>query len=315
MRNQLPLLSCVIPIRGNSEDLSQLKRIRSSPPSKHVEWILVIDGEPTALVYDAAEELTNRPDVNILAQSCMNPGSSRNAGLAVACGDFVAFLDVDDEACVEAYVSLCRDLTAHRVTVGVVGYCEVGGESSSPRQCGVPSSGLQVGWSLLRRRVGIWRFVFSRAFLQRANVSFPESSYGEDLQFIVCVLTHSSSVWGVPRIGYKYRQHLGPRLTRQSPSASDVRSLLQALEDSLIANSANPAARHILQSWLARIWVRSQRLGKGAPTPKVRIDHAVLIARGLVWSCIWALREPGTLVRNLHSNLFQVGTNHELTGE
>lgn len=315
MSDQSPCLSLVIPIRGNSADLSQLERLRRTLPSKDIEWLLVIDGEPTALVCGVTEELKNRCDVIILSHSGLNPGSARNAGLAIARGEFVAFLDVDDEACIDAYLSLCLDLAAHKVAVGAIGYREVSWESSLPREGGVPRSGLQLGWSLLRRRVGIWRFVFSRDFLQSAGVRFPELSYGEDLKFIVCVLTHSPRVWGVARIGYTYRHHSGSQLTRQAPSASHVRSLWQSLEDSLMANSADPAARHVIQSWLARIWARNQRLGNGTPTPQVRIHHAVLIARGLAWSCLWALHEPKGLVISIRLHLLRAGTNYERTGE
>ena len=304
-----------MPIRGDAEDLSQLELLRSSCPSGDVEWILVVDGEPTELVCGVTLELARRPDVVVLSQSCLNPGSARNAGLASACGDFVAFLDVDDEASIGAYLALCLELAAHGIMVGAIGYREVNEASSSPHEQGLPRSGDQVGWALLQRRVGIWRFAFSRAFLQSAGVRFPEASYGEDLQFVVCVLTHSPRVWGLARVGYTYRHHSGTQLTRQSPSASDVGKLWRFLEESLIANSANPAARHVLQSWLARIWARSLRLETWTPAPQVRIHHAALITRGLAWSCLWALREPKALVISFRSKLLRGSTTTGRAGE
>ena len=296
-----PLLSLVIPVRGDAFQLTQLG-VACSTALPGVEWIVVVDGDPGGSVTSALAPLRDRPDVKVVKQERRGPGVARNAGLSHALGATVAFLDSDDEADVSAFIRLASDMSRHRALVGVLGYEMVrDGEANSRLEGQIPAAGWQDPWPLLRRRAGVWRFAFERDFLLREGVTFPDQSYAEDLVFLATVLASGKPAWGVPACGYTYRIHSDAALTQQRPSALDVAATLGTL-DSALESARSPEQRRVLQSWRARIWLRLRRspiTGDLQPLPRAEL------LKGLAWSVAWAACNPSHLASFVRSKVDQ----------
>lgn len=91
-----PLVSVVIPTRGRPALLLRAIEGVLAQSVASLEVIAVIDGDDPATV--AAVEAVADPRVRYLALAQSGgPGAARNAGVAVAKGEWVAFLDDDDE--------------------------------------------------------------------------------------------------------------------------------------------------------------------------------------------------------------------------
>lgn len=93
----MPAVSIVIPTHARPERLEACLAAvdRLAYPSERLEVIVVADGgvEPVARRLD----LPNGLDVRVIRQSQTGPGGARNAGVAAAEGELVAFVDDDCE--------------------------------------------------------------------------------------------------------------------------------------------------------------------------------------------------------------------------
>src|SRR6267378_4252792 len=92
------LVSAVIPTRGRPELLLRAVRSVLAQTLREIEAVVVIDGQDPAT--EQAMETLARKDsrVRVIALPTSTGGSAaRNRGVAEASGEWIAFLDDDDE--------------------------------------------------------------------------------------------------------------------------------------------------------------------------------------------------------------------------
>lgn len=289
---QVPLLSLVIPVRGESEDLFQLEVLAQHEKTHTIEWILVIDGSPSHYTQRVLAALDGRPDVTVVQQCAAGPGKARNLGFMHAQGTFVAFVDADDWADPLAFLGACVELQERQLDVAALGYREVFVPGNAVLETVRPRPGAQNGWALLRRRAGVWRFVFRTSLLATDNLRFPDAAYGEDLRFLSCVLTSCPNVWGIHQVAYTYRHHAGLQLSERRPSARELMEVRESLVIALGVNGRSPTARHVLESWLGRIWAIHGTVSLNSLSSPGRFVDSTRVARGIAWSLWWAMCDP-----------------------
>ena len=93
MPNGTPLVSVVIPAHNAQAYLAEcLSSVQAQAGAFALETIVVDDGSS-----DATPDIARRhPGVTCLSQAQRGPSAARNAGIAAARGEFIAFLDADD---------------------------------------------------------------------------------------------------------------------------------------------------------------------------------------------------------------------------
>ena len=87
-----PLVSVIIPVYNGERFLSAALDSVFAQDYRPMEVIVVDDGSTD----HTAEIVSNYTEVRYLHQANQGPGAARNTGIAVAHGEFVAFLDADD---------------------------------------------------------------------------------------------------------------------------------------------------------------------------------------------------------------------------
>lgn len=121
-----PMVSIVIPTYKRSDTLEQALKSAYTQTYKNVEVIVVDDNaeNPNDRIKNK-KVLANYPDVVIVENSSnLGGGLSRNEGVKKAKGDFIAFLDDDDQFMpekIERQLNVYQEASANR-KVGVV-YC------------------------------------------------------------------------------------------------------------------------------------------------------------------------------------------------
>ncbi|MCO8146835.1 glycosyltransferase family 2 protein [Rhodovulum tesquicola] len=88
----MPGISCIIPAWNAAAFIEEAIDSVASQDRQVDELIVVDDGSTD----DTAALVSARPGVRLLQQANAGVAAARNAGLAAATGDFVAFLDADD---------------------------------------------------------------------------------------------------------------------------------------------------------------------------------------------------------------------------
>ncbi|MHB8240383.1 MAG: glycosyltransferase family 2 protein [Solirubrobacteraceae bacterium] len=87
-----PLVSVVIPVHGGERFIAEALDSVAAQSHTPVETIVVDDGSPDA----SAQLASGRPGVRVLRQAHRGVAAARNAGVAGARGELIAFLDQDD---------------------------------------------------------------------------------------------------------------------------------------------------------------------------------------------------------------------------
>jgi glycosyltransferase involved in cell wall biosynthesis len=149
------LVSAVIPTRGRPELLLRAVRSALAQTLREIEVVVVIDGEDSA-TQRVLEELAHQDKrVRVLAlAACVGGSDARNRGVDVALGEWIAFLDDDDEWLPRKLQAQIDALQAWTEPL-LIGTCKMIARTPDkdyvwPRR--MPASDEQIGEYLLARR-------------------------------------------------------------------------------------------------------------------------------------------------------------------
>lgn len=93
-----PFVSAVIPAYGRPEMLKRALHSVENQSYPDIEIIVVETPTPTGAVGEKQiREVTNRELIHIQTESDIGPSEVRNIGLEQSSGEYIAFLDDDDE--------------------------------------------------------------------------------------------------------------------------------------------------------------------------------------------------------------------------
>lgn len=98
----LPQVSVVIPVYNNELFVREAIESALGQAGPGLEVIVVDDGSTDA----SAERAAEIPDVRVIRQANGGIGAARNAGVALATGEFIGFLDADDVWTVDRLLKL-----------------------------------------------------------------------------------------------------------------------------------------------------------------------------------------------------------------
>jgi heptose III glucuronosyltransferase len=96
MMNSSTQLSVIIPLYNAGKDFNACMESLIEQTWTALEIIIVNDGSTDNSVEIAQYYVDNYPHVKLIHQSNAGASVARNRGLAVASGDYVAFVDADD---------------------------------------------------------------------------------------------------------------------------------------------------------------------------------------------------------------------------
>ena len=181
-----PLVSVIIPVYNAETHLAECLRSVLSQHHQSLDVVCVDDGSTDGSASILASLADRDRRVTVLRQTNRGVSAARNAGLAVARGDLVAFVDADDVCAPELIGHLTRAMSAE------VDLVLEGG--SRP----VTHRGEQAMADLLLQALKgsmlnpPWGKLYRRHLIQRSGVRFAENvSLGEDLLFNLEYLSHA----------------------------------------------------------------------------------------------------------------------------
>ena len=159
-------LSIIIPCYNEERYLTRC--LNSIKPNPDVEVLIIDDGSEDKS-YDIAQEFTSFKAIK-RTQTSFGVSFARNIGINEAQGEYITFLDADDEYCPDAIDNMLKELSDHE------GEDIIQFEHNRP-QCFNPSGYYKVT-ALPKKWVLAWNKVYRKDFLYEHGITFP---YG--LQF------------------------------------------------------------------------------------------------------------------------------------
>lgn len=248
--------SIIIPVYNAEAYLAECLESILSQASDDLELICVDDGSTDRSGEILALYAQKDPRVRIVSQDNAGPSQARNAGMHIATGNLLWFVDADDwlEPGALARISeVFEDSGADIVSFGF--RCEPAEKTpASLMDSLVPHAGSFEGFhpELLfthKVRPFAWRCVLSRAFCLQHDVHFdPQLSLGDDQFFLFYVYPRARKVELLDEQLYVYRMSDQSLMHAASAQASQLR-------DKLAKHQAAVAA--VLLDWQQQGWIES----------------------------------------------------------
>ena len=114
------MILIIIPIFNSKKTLHRCIESLSSQSYSSFKVILVDDGSTDGSSEICDEYASSDPRFHVIHQKNAGVSNARNAGLKVACGDYIAFIDSDDYVETNYLESLLNALTTHQADIA---YC------------------------------------------------------------------------------------------------------------------------------------------------------------------------------------------------
>jgi CDP-glycerol glycerophosphotransferase len=209
----MPLISVVIPVHGVEDYLDRCLDSVLGEPAPWLEVIAVDDASPDGCGAILAARRDPRLRV-ISTPATLGPGPARDLGAKEATGEYVWFVDGDDELAEGALAAVAGALTRLRPDVLIVDF-----ENLHPDGTTSPSGGarylagpetrtLADHPALIHLTMTAWSKVFRRDFLAGLSISFGSSGPAphEDVPVSTMALLTAERIGVLNRVCYRYRR-------------------------------------------------------------------------------------------------------------
>lgn len=202
--------------------------------------IVVDDGSPDGSVGVASGFKERYPNVVIVRQPNRGLSAARNAGLDIARGRYLWFVDSDDYVAAAVMAGLTGLMERCSLDALAFGYTEVDDKSRALREAprfdwdatpeivtGVQfiASGPYLGW--------VWHYMFDRAFVERNALRFEEQRFLEDVPFAANALTAAERVSHISADVYRYVRR--PESIMQRRESAHARKMIEDYEHVVFA--------------------------------------------------------------------------------
>ncbi|MDO4493647.1 MAG: glycosyltransferase [Clostridia bacterium] len=286
MMDNFPKISVIVPCYKVERWLPACVESLRKQSYPNLELIFVDDGSPDACgsILDAYAEKDAR--IRVVHQQNRGLSGARNAGLDLASGEFVAFLDSDDTADPEMISALFGGLSAADADISVCGFRLVF-EDSAPAVA-MPLEGVDAPTAYSRREAlcrliagkpypeFAWNKLFRRSLWD--GIRFPEGRNFEDIAVMYRVFCRASRVVAIPGTYIAYLQRkssiIGTRSFKNEMDAiaahtERFRALApsdKALSDLLLKNFVRRPLRHLalISLWNPPAALRAEADGRAA---------------------------------------------------
>jgi|SRR5690554_671474 len=214
MSQTVATLSLIVPFRNAERYLSAaIEPLLSSARAGDLELLFVDDGSEDASRAIIENSLADVAAYRLLSSESRGPGAARNVGLAVAQGEYVAFLDADDVVEPTILLKLCSRMEQECADLAIFNHCRLYPDGSIRNN---RRTDLLQGECLVSNDAGklmlldnfnvAWNKIYRRSLIEGLQIRFPEGIY-EDIPWSISCLFGASKVITEPAVAYTYRQH------------------------------------------------------------------------------------------------------------
>lgn len=234
-------VSIIVPVCNAAGYLKRCLNSLVSQTLENIEIICVNDGSSDESADILKDYASKDKRIKILSFEKIGPGGCRNAGIDMAQGEYICFVDADDyievDTCRKAYVKI-KESMAQVLSFNVLEILPHGGKK------GIFFGGnaeKEIVWTdiavqLFNNRFACWHVLISHDYLNYHNFYFStDRYYGEELLFMLPLLLSASKIKLLPDFFYRYCRN------NTSLIARDMSARLQFL-------NTVPELRHFLQT-------------------------------------------------------------------
>ena len=220
----MDLVSVIVPVYKVEKYIHECINSIINQSYDNLEIILVDDGSPDNCgdICDNYALLDNR--VKVIHKENGGLSDARNAGLNIAKGEYIVFVDSDDYIDVDMISILYKRIKESRADMAICNYLFVN-ENNVPireKNAMLPKidkiyTGLQILRGVTQEEGGYFVTVWNRMYRKELwkNIRFPKGKQHEDEYILHEICLKCSMVVGISRPLYNYRQRKGSIMSSQ----------------------------------------------------------------------------------------------------
>lgn len=207
-----PLVSVIIPVFNTRPYLQQCLDSLTAQTLNPIEIICVDNGSTDGSYEYLVEYAQSYSNMIVMKHTEGRQGGARNAGIEIAKGHYIGFVDSDDFVSPDMFrkmYALAEADTAQMVVCNIQYYhIDSGyGRNSLPESV-LDNEGpapIQQRPKLLRN-LTICNKLFSRELIENHGIRFPQGYYHEDQFFVIAAMLSASRISTIPEPLYFYRK-------------------------------------------------------------------------------------------------------------
>jgi glycosyltransferase involved in cell wall biosynthesis len=241
-------VSVIIPVY-NCEDCLRISLDSAVTQTLQDLQIICIDDASTDRSLEILREYAEKDSrVEVIAlKNNSGAGAARNAGLKVAVGEYIAFLDSDDFIDFEFYEKLYNAAKAENSDIS----------AGSMRQWGKEQTWLhkEIEQSKYRFTVHFWVGIYKSELIRNNNISFAEDVItGQDVVFLNDVILRANKISVVPGVFYNYVTREGSLYHSLEAIRSPAKIASLILSRNLIIDALNADKEIPGKDYFYRFW-------------------------------------------------------------
>lgn len=258
-------VSVIVPVFNAEEYLPQFFECLDAQVFLDFEVVVVDDGSSDGSLALLEDYAALHENVVLIRQENKGAGAARNAGFARASGEYVVFVDADDEF-TPIYLSSLHDKavqeSADIVVHGVIVSSDGVSVEYYPQVCNSPNfKGKNVfSWRDAPERIlslsgmqATWTRMYRRSFLLEKNLLYPEVATNNDWPFSVLAIYHAERIAWLREAPYVHIRRLDNNSITAKKRTAHMLDVFGACEFALQGARQLPYYEHIRSELWPRI--------------------------------------------------------------
>lgn len=243
-----PKVSIIIPVFNTRPYLEKCLDSLTTQTLQEIE-IICIDNGSTDGSYEFIQEYAkHHANMIVYRHAPGRQGGARNAGIEVARGEFIGFVDSDDFVSPGMFRKMIEAAQACRADVVVCNF-EHYYDGRGPTGPVLPGNLLTNHESFLiqhrprmLRNLTPWNKLYSREFLELHKIRFPVDIFHEDNFFVIVAFVLAKRIVTVPEPLYYYRRHRPGSVNEQRGADSlSIFNVMQMVSDFIDGMGKDPS--------------------------------------------------------------------------
>lgn len=204
-----PKVSIIIPTYNNEIYLAKCLFSLAEQTLKDIEIIVVNDGstDNTSSILKVFSDYDTR--FKIINQNHLKQGAARNAGMRIAQGEYIGFVDSDDWVDLDYYEKLYNSAKKYDSDIALATNVRIG-NGKTKKRLDISEEKFVVG---LQEKIDIsnqaknpcpTNKIYKREMLLKNKITWPECVYCEDKLFTIQAIYYANGLVTVPNIHYYY---------------------------------------------------------------------------------------------------------------
>lgn len=209
MERQLDLISVIVPVYQVEKYLEKCVKSIRKQSYQNLEIILVEDGSPDncSVLCDALAKIDNR--IRVIHKSNGGLSSARNAGLDIATGSYISFIDSDDYIHADMLLELYEKMISLQCEISICNYYVLNGEKVN---VGLPSFvetqvyNSEHALLLLIEDEIIKNYACNKLYKSELfeEIRYPDGRNYEDISIMYLLFSRCNRICQIPMCGYYY---------------------------------------------------------------------------------------------------------------